>query len=312
MSDKKSQSWTVDQQIEEAWRRFGVFDYPDKLLPYTPRSSDVICAVPFKHGTTWLLHICHQIRMQGAEPDFEDQFKVVTWLDSSAIKMFGIDHVTQPQPAEPHIFMSHLPYAGIPSGGRKIHCYRDPKDALVSHYHFLDSFLSFNGRVSLDVFAQVDIQRGAVSIYLVDLLEWWEHRHDPDVLFLFYDDLKEDHIGCVRRIAKFMGVDCSEEVIMRVVHTTTHAEMLRHSSKFDLHSVVHNIAKRFREGNEEDNTMVGRVRKGGGKSGEGQLLPPDIKEHIDQKWEETVTAKLGFKSLNEMRLYWKKELNHKK
>ena len=38
----------------------------------------------------------------------------------------------------------------------------------------------------------------------------------------------------MRRIAKFMGVDCSEEVIARVVHTTSHSEMSRHASKFEL------------------------------------------------------------------------------
>lgn len=36
----------------------------------------------------------------------------------------------------------------------------------------------------------------------------------------------------VHQIAKFMRVDCSEEVLARVVHTTTHGEMAKQSSKF--------------------------------------------------------------------------------
>ena len=63
------------------------------------------------------------------------------------------------------------------------------------------------------------------------------------MLLLFYDDLKEDHIECVRRIAKFMGVDCDEETIARVVHTTTHAEMVKHHSKFDNQGQILMIAK---------------------------------------------------------------------
>ena len=81
-------------------------------------------------------------------------------------------------------------------------------------------------------------EHGDVAMVLNGLLVWWEHRHDDDVLFLFFDDLKEDHAGCVRRIAKFTGIDCDEALLARVVHTTTHAEMVQHHSKFDSHNLV--------------------------------------------------------------------------
>ena len=63
---------------------------------------------------------------------------------------------------------------------------------------------------------------GDVAMVLNGLLVWWEHRNDDDVLFLFFDDLKEDHGGCVNCIAQFIGVDCDEALLTRVVHTTTH------------------------------------------------------------------------------------------
>ena len=57
-----------------------------------------------------------------------------------------------------------------------------------------------------------------------------------------------------------------------------------------------------------ESEFVGRVRKSGGKSGEGkEQLPADIQLHIDQLWQEIVTTKLGFKNLKEMRDAWKKE-----
>jgi hypothetical protein len=102
-------------------------------------------------------------------------------------------------------------------------CFRDQKDVVISAYRFLDSHLSLKGRVSLPIFAGVWIQ--SVEHRLKDLLMWWEHCHDDDLLLLFFNDLKEDHAGCMRRIAKFMDVDCNEDVIARVVHTTTHSEM---------------------------------------------------------------------------------------
>ena len=40
---------------------------------FVPCPSDVVMATVAKNGTTWVLHICHQLRMRGVEPDFEAQ-----------------------------------------------------------------------------------------------------------------------------------------------------------------------------------------------------------------------------------------------
>ena len=46
-----------------------------------------------------------------------------------------------------------------------------------------------------------------VELFLKDLLVWREHLHDDNLLMLFFDDLnKEDHEGCVCRIAMFIGI----------------------------------------------------------------------------------------------------------
>ena len=147
---------------------------------------------------------------------------------------------------------------------------------------------------------------GRVKDVLESIVYWWERRHDKDVLLLFFDDLKEDHIGCVRRIASFMAVDCSEEVIAKVVHTTTHTEMARHHSIFVSKVIPSQIATAL--GDIAPPKQSGRVRKDGGNSGEGERsLPGELKQQIEKEWKELVWAKLGFKDLNEMRLAWRKE-----
>ena len=52
---------------------------------------------------------------------------------------------------------------------------------------------------------------------------------------------------------------------------------------------------------------IGRVRKDGGRSGDGQQLPSAVAERIDQLWNEIVTSKLGFKTLTEMRNAWRRK-----
>ena len=300
----RAKEWTPEQQAMELYRRMLPM-LVDMDLKFTPRPSDVLVATAAKSGTTWLAHICHQLRMGGAEPDFEDQERVIVFLH--LIQIIGIsDPNTMPQPAVPRLFVTHKPYSEVPKGGKMITCFREPSDMLLSTYRFVDTVMSLKGRVALPIFCDGYIKNDAMKHVLLSLVDWWEHRHDRDVLLFFFDDLKEDHIGCVRRIAKFIGADCSEEVISRVVFTTTYAEMFRHHSKFDSHFITEIIAKMV--GDDPPAQSVGRVRKGGGNSGEGEkVLPEEVKQLLQREWEEIVTAKLGFKDLKDMRQAWKSE-----
>ena len=304
----KSEVWTPEQQTKELKRRMGVMaktlDHGTKPS-FKPNPDDVIVALPPKNGTTWLTHICHQIRTKGQEPDFEDQMEVVCVIEASK-KLFGIEPGAHVPPAAPRVFATHLLYPLLAEGGKKIFCFRNPKDAMVSAFHFYDSVLTLKGRVSLANFAQVYIK--PVEKHINDLLIWWEHRHDDDLLLLFFDDLKEDHEGCVRRIAKFIGIDCDKNEISRVVQTTTHEEMARHASKFNTRQAIVKMAEKIGEAPAPGSEIIGRVRKNGGKSGEGKRhLPLEVQQRVDQLWKEIVTAKLGFQDLNEMCEAWKKE-----
>ena len=301
--------WTPEQQMQELKKRMGavmtVFN-PQKKVDFTPNADDFLIIVPPKHGTTWLLHVCHQIRMKGAEPDFEDQMEVISLIEGHEM-LFGVKPQDQKQPASPRLYATHLPFPLVPEGGKRIFSFRDPKDSVVSAYHFMNSGLALKGRVALPMFARAYLQQ--IEKQLNDLLMWWERRNDKDLLLMFFDDLKEDHTGTVRRIAKYLGVDLDDDAVARVVHTTSHAEMSRHASKFNVSKVAKKMSEKIGEEPEtESEDFVGRVRKDGGKSGEGkQKLPVEVQQRIEQMWQEIVTSKLGFKNLQEMREAWKKE-----
>ena len=64
------------------------FETKQSPFSFTPRPSDVIIAVLGKSETTCVSHICHQLRMRGAEPDFDDQDKVVVWMEK-AVDWYG-------------------------------------------------------------------------------------------------------------------------------------------------------------------------------------------------------------------------------
>ena len=107
--------------------------------------------------------------MKGEEPDFEDQWEVVCLVEGHK-KLCGQRSEDQKQPANPRIYATHLPYPFVPDGGRRIFSFRDPKDAVISAYHFMDSFVALKGRVGLPMFAHASLQR--IEKLLNDLLMW--------------------------------------------------------------------------------------------------------------------------------------------
>jgi hypothetical protein len=58
--------------------------------------------------------------MRGAEPDFESQANVVTWIEL-AERVYEVDPATMPQPASPRILATHLQYPLVPNLGRQDH-----------------------------------------------------------------------------------------------------------------------------------------------------------------------------------------------
>ncbi len=117
---RNEEEWSLEQQMEELKKRTEVLRSTlilDSAPSFKPNPDDVIVAMPPKNGTTWMLHICHQIRMQGQEPDFENQLDVIGWLKGE--RLLGITDIsTRRQPANPRIFITHLPYPLVPVGGR--------------------------------------------------------------------------------------------------------------------------------------------------------------------------------------------------
>ncbi len=188
--------WTPEQQARELTRRYQlIIGLSESYTPFTPQPSDVIVAVPPKNGTTWLLHICHQIRVQGAEPDFEHQVPDVLGFLDLGKALFGVEPDEVQQPAEPRLFCSHFPYIRAPNGGKLIYCFREQNDAMYSLYNHANSMFLLRDRVSLPLFAITMIALGHVKLVLNDLLEWWKHRNDENILVVFFDDLKKDHMA---------------------------------------------------------------------------------------------------------------------
>jgi len=286
----------------------GLKNLSDHIAEYKPQCTDIIVAVPGKSGTTWVMQIAHQLRMRGVEHDYDDQMDVMPWLEGGPAAVLHQD-INMEQPAAPRVFKSHLEWPKLSVApfekSKLVYCFRDVKDQLISFWKFIPPIV--HSEISCWAFTTGMVVSGMVDKGLNNLCDFWEHRDDERVCFLFFDDLKEYHEESVVRVQRFMGLGNDENLTKRVVSQSTHEYMSRpdQSKKFDDHKIVFAMDKR--RGITRTMPLTGKVRKDGGKIGSGDALPQAVKDWVDWRWKCIVLPRTGFVDLASMRRAWRAE-----
>lgn len=256
------------------------------IAAYKPRSTDVIISPFAKCGTTWLQQIFHTLRT-GGDMDFDDISRVVPWIETST--MLGLDLET-PQKAEPRGFKSHLPYDAIPPGAKAIVSLRDPKDALVSFYHFTSGWFLEPGTVALDAFADYWITKGVGGVYWDHLLSWWKVRGDPGVLLLSYEQMIAEPEASIRRVAAFCDLPLDGDLLALTLERSSIGFMLAHKDRFD--DAMDRHASEIRC-NLPPGSDSAKVRKGVVGSHKAELSEA-VAARLDATWRETVSPVTGY------------------
>ncbi|XP_015434268.1 PREDICTED: LOW QUALITY PROTEIN: sulfotransferase 4A1-like [Dufourea novaeangliae] len=121
----------------------------------------------------------------------------------------------------PRFIKSHFPFSLLPeildSGCKVVYVARNPKDVAVSWYYwskgiktqgYLGDFAMFWNYFQNDLTSW--------SPYWEHLKEAWALRDHPNVLFMFYEEMQHDFPKAVKKVAKFLGKNYTEEQIGHV------------------------------------------------------------------------------------------------
>ena len=175
-----------------------------------------------KCGTTWMQQIVKLIRNNGQQDDIKIRLSL-PWLESNELVDFNCT-------IQPRGFKSHMPYNRLPCGPpdestcKYIYVARNPKDVAVSFYYHTKAifFPNIDKETFWSKFVNGELEFGN---FFDHVLSWWKHRDDKNVLFLKYEDMKKDLVGCVSTIASFIEADISSDVITKIAHQTTFDNM---------------------------------------------------------------------------------------
>lgn len=201
-----------------------------KFMKYTEmfdeRDDDIYVATFIKSGTTWMQMILYQLTTDG-NMNFNHIYDVSPWLRNLAETGGEI----KPWPS-PRIIKTHEAYHQVSRyrKGRYIYVIRDGRDVAVSLYHHARNYNNNNINFE-ETFKETFVESGETNWFEFNRA-WLENKHCLPVLYVLYEDLKNDLPTQLDRIANFLHVQVKTEDIPRILERTTFAFMKQHETKF--------------------------------------------------------------------------------
>ena len=199
---------------------------------FVPRPTDVILASFPKSGTTWLKALAFATLKRSTHPQSDCDHPLRHRSPHECVRFLEIELNDRNKDEfealpSPRVLATHLPYSLLPGsinedgerlGCRIVYVCREPKDALVSYWPFTRKAAaargldvrSFTIQEALELFCDSRCPSGPQWLHV--LLYWEESLRRPErVLFLRYEEMLLEPEAHVRKLAKFMGCEFSEE-----------------------------------------------------------------------------------------------------
>ncbi|XP_017835457.1 sulfotransferase 1E1-like [Drosophila busckii] len=178
------------------------------------RDDDVFLVTYPKCGTTWMQELAWLLLNQ---LDFERASSVCisersVYLEQSAnskkLPMNSIqscDQMTSPRLIKTHLPAQLLPRQVWQQKRKIIYVTRNPKDVVVSSYHFHVGLGHWAG--DFDAYVNEFINNKIVySSYWTHFVDFWRMRHEPNIFFVTYEQMKSDLQNVIEKLSEFLGV----------------------------------------------------------------------------------------------------------
>ncbi|XP_044148062.1 amine sulfotransferase-like isoform X2 [Bufo gargarizans] len=199
----------------------------DSIKHMEIRDSDVFLVTYPKSGTVWTQQILSLIFNEGHRNGTEsiNNWTRMPWIEAN---LHNVDFKSRPSP---RTLTTHLPYYLMPRElrnrmGKIIYVCRNPKDVLVSYYHFFKMNPRLKYEINWETFFNLFISgRVFIGSWFDHVKGWYTHKEDFNILFLTYEEMKKDLQSVVLKISKFVDINLDEKAIDTVVQRSTFKNM---------------------------------------------------------------------------------------
>lgn len=258
----------VSNKILALIRELKFFQY---CLKFGQRNDDVYICTFAKSGTTLMQMIVYQMTTSG-EINFDHIYEVSPWIRNDAFR--GKPPLNFPSP---RIIKSHDPYNLFEKDtkGRFIHVMRDGKDVAASLYHQTKNYINPEAKFN-ETFRRSFVRRGEMNWFQYNK-KWLENKRKFNILYIRYEDLLQNKLEVIKKIAEFLRIDLTNDIINRTLERSSFEFMKQHEDKFG-EQPIERVYDQF-------------IRKG--KAGEGEeLLDTNQKKFFQEQFDKHLSVLL--------------------
>ncbi|CAN9507153.1 unnamed protein product [Ophioblennius macclurei] len=203
-------------------------DSLQQAVEFNFKDTDIIIVSYPKSGTTWMQEIVTLVSSKG---DPHVCQTVPNWTRAPWLEQYYCAAVLEASSAAPRLLTTHLPYRLLrtaiqDSKAKVIYVSRNPKDVVVSFYHFhkmanflpnIDSFPEF-----LHQFLEGKLHFGS---WFDHIIGWTQTPAVDNLLHVTYEEMLQDPHGAVRKMSLFLQCPLVEDEVNNCVKHCSFSRM---------------------------------------------------------------------------------------
>ncbi|XP_050537286.1 luciferin sulfotransferase-like [Daktulosphaira vitifoliae] len=284
--------------------------FGQRILDMDIRDDDIwVCSFP-KTGTTWTQEmvwcIANDLDFEGAKQFLPERFpfldhtplfdyeKVLPEKPDLKLPLYvsdSIEYINRMK--SPRFIKSHLPYKLLPTKLRTqstkakiIYVSRNAKDTCLSYYHHCRLLEGYTG--NFGDFCRLFLSDSlCFSPFFEHILGFWNCRDQDNLLFLKYEDMKQDLRSVIHQTAKFLGKNLADDQVLPLEDHLSF-ESMKKNRAVNYEPVVE-INKTFKL-IDADGSFMRSGTVGGGR----ENMPQEFLKLFDE-WENKCLEKSGLK-----------------